>query len=134
MLAKVETCQTKTGTILVAEDDADIGNFVSRVLELENYQVVRADNGEEALELAKTGAVALILLDLRLPVVDGWSVLRQIRNDPALSSIPVVVFTASVGVLQRNRVSAMGAVDYLSKPVSASALVKTVAQVLLQDR
>jgi CheY-like chemotaxis protein len=130
----VETGQIETKTILVAEDDADVRNFVSRVLELEHYQVVGAGDGEEALELARTGEIALVLLDLRMPVLDGWSVLRQMRNDPALSSIPVIVLSASVSASLRNRVFALGATEYLSKPVGASALSKTVAQILLQDR
>ena len=71
-----------------------------------------------------------MLLDLKLPSNDGWLMLQQLKNDPKLSSIPVIVFTASAAASQRVLALAMGAVDYLVKPVSAASLRKAVVRAL----
>jgi adenylate cyclase len=117
-------------TILVIEDEDDIRTFASRVLELEGYRVLQAGDGDEGLRLARGNQVAMVLLDLRLPGRDGWAVLSQMKNDPELSSIPVVVFTASAGVPQRSQALAGGAADYLVKPLSATSLRKSIARIL----
>jgi adenylate cyclase len=117
-------------TILIIEDEVDIRTFASRVLELEGYRVRQASDGDEGLRLARGNQVALVLLDLRLPGRDGWAVLSQMKSDPELSSIPVVVFTASAGALQRSRALAEGADDYLVKPLSATSLRESIARIL----
>jgi len=117
-------------TILIIEDEDEIRTFASRVLELEGYRVLQAGDGDEGLRLARGNQVALVLLDLRLPGRDGWAVLSQMKDDPELSSIPVVVFTASAGVPQQSRALAGGAADYLVKPLSATSLRKSIARVL----
>jgi adenylate cyclase len=117
-------------TILVIEDEDDIRTFASRVLELEGYRVLQAGDGDEGLRLARGNQVAMVLLDLRLPGRDGWAVLSQMKSDPELSSIPVVVFTASAGVPQQSRALAGGAADYLVKPLSATSLRESIARIL----
>lgn len=117
-------------TILIIEDEDDIRTFASRVLELEGYRVLQAGDGDEGLRLARGNQVAMVLLDLRLPGRDGWAVLSQMKNDPELSPIPVVVFTASAGVPQQSRALAGGAADYLVKPLSATSLRKSIARIL----
>ena len=115
-------------TVLVIEDEANIRNFASRVLDLKGYRVLQAENDNEGLRLVRESQVDLIVLDLKLPGVDGRLVLEQLKNDPELSSIPVVVFTASAAVSQREKALKMGATDYLVKPVSAITLRETVAR------
>jgi adenylate cyclase len=117
-------------TILIIEDEDDIRTFASRVLELEGYRVLQAGDGDEGLRLAMGNQVAMVLLDLRLPGRDGWAVLSQMKNDPELSSIPVVVFTASAATQQRSQALAEGAADYLVKPLSATSLRKSIARIL----
>ncbi len=117
-------------TVLIIEDEAEVRNFASRVLELEGYRILQAEDGDEGLRLARERRIALVLLDLRLPGDDGWAVLEQLKKEPELSSIPVIVFTASVAEPQRNRALAMGAADYLVKPLSAASLRKSVARIL----
>jgi len=75
-----------------------------------------------------------VLLDLKLPGYDGWVVLERLKNDPELSSIPVVVFTASAATRQRDKAFALGAADYLVKPVSAARLREAIARILGQNR
>jgi CheY-like chemotaxis protein len=116
-------------TILIIEDEDDIRTFASRVLELEGYRVLQASDGDEGLRLARESRVALVLLDLKLPGRDGWVVLSQMKSDPELSSIPVVVFTASAAAQQRSQALAGGAADYLVKPLSATSLRESIARI-----
>ena len=125
---------TDKKTILIIEDEAEVRNFASRVLELEGYRVLQAENGDIGLRLVRKSRVALVLLDLRLPGRDGWAVLEQLKDDPKLSSIPVVMFTASAALAQRDKALNMGAIDYLVKPLSAARLKEVVAHSLRQHR
>lgn len=120
--------------VLVVEDDTDVRSFASRVLELEGYRVLQAEDGDEGLKLARKIQIDLVLLDLRLPGLDGWSVLEQLKSEPKLASVPVVVFTATAAVSQQTRALAVGADDYLVKPLSAGSLTKTVGRVLRKRR
>jgi len=120
----------ETKTVLIIEDEADIRNFASRVLELEGYRVLQAADGDEGLRLARKSPVALVLLDLKLPGCDGWVVLTELKSAPALSTIPVILFTASAAVTQRDRALSIGAADYLVKPLSAASLRESVSRIL----
>ena len=114
-------------TVLVIEHEANIRNFASRVLDLKGYRVLQAENDYEGLRLVRESQIDLILLDLKLPSDDGWLMLQQLKNDPELSSVPVIVFTASAAASQREKALKMGATDYLVKPLSAASLRKAVA-------
>ncbi len=120
----------KKKIVLIIEDEADVRNFASRVLELEGYRVLKAESGDEGLTLARENEVNLVLLDLRLHGIDGWAVLEQMKIEPALSTVLVIVFTASAGLPQRERALRMGATDYLVKPLSAARLKGAVARTL----
>jgi len=121
-------------SILVIEDEPEICEFASKVLELEGYEVLHAEDGNEGLKLVREREYAMILLDLKLPESDGWVVLEEIMADQELHRIPVVVFTATAEISQRNRAISMGVADYLVKPVSATRLKEIVAHVLRQER
>ena len=114
--------------ILVIEDEADVLRFVSRVLTLEGFDVLEADNSEQGLELAHRHKCALVILDLRLPGQNGWLVLEKMKSEPELQGIPVIVFTASAGVEQRQRAFRMGAAGYLVKPLSAADIRESVTR------
>jgi DNA-binding response OmpR family regulator len=123
----------ETKTVLIIEDEIDIQNFASRVLELEGYQVLKASDGEVGMEIIREKPVALVLLDLRLPGRDGWSILREMKHNPELSTIPVVVLTAIAETVQRKRTLRMGAARYLTKPLSAQRLSQTIVNILQQS-
>jgi DNA-binding response OmpR family regulator len=127
-----KTCEINT--VLIIEDEVDVRNFAARVLELEGYQVLQAEGVDTGLRLANENRVALVLLDLRLPNRSGWAVLVLMKNEPDLSSIPIIVFTASAGVTQRERALNMGAADYLVKPLSAASLKTAVTNILQTKR
>jgi len=121
-----------TLTVLIIEDEPDIQNFISRVLEFEGYNILKAGDGKTGLEIVREKPVSLVLLDLRLPGLDGWEVLREMKRDTELASIPVVVLTAIAESVQRRRTMHMGASQYLVKPLSANSVSKTVAGILNQ--
>jgi DNA-binding response OmpR family regulator len=119
--------------VLIIEDEADILNFISRVLELEGYQVLKAGDGQTGMKIIRENPIALVLLDLRLPGPDGWSVLREIKRNPEFSKIPVVVLTAIAESTQRKKTLRMGAAKYLIKPLSAHSLSQTITDILHQE-
>ena len=122
------TTRQKTRSVLVIEDEAEIRNFAFRVLELEGYRVLKADNGNDGLKMVKSSReLAMVLLDLRLPGRDGWGVLQEMKKDPRLSGIPVVVFSALAATWQKKKAISMGAASYLTKPVDAASLKKAVS-------
>ena len=120
--------------ILIIEDEEDIRDFAARVLELEGYRVLQAVDGGEGMRMVRQYPVSMVLLDLRLPDCDGWALLEELKSDPHLSRVPVVMFTASAAESRRNQALAIGAVDYLVKPLSAARLKETVHSVLARER
>lgn len=113
--------------VLVVDDEADLRHFSSRVLELEGYLVLQAEDGVAAIKLLNENKIDLILLDLKMPGEDGWSVLKKIKSEPTTAHISVIVFTASANVERKNRAMELGAAGYLIKPLSAGDLRKAVA-------
>jgi signal transduction histidine kinase len=112
---------------LLVEDDSGIREAVSEILEEEGYAVAVAENGREALDSLQSGDVPdLIILDLRMPVMDGWEFRAVQKNDPALASVPVIAISADGSA----KAEAIAAHAYLRKPVSMVKLLETVARVL----
>ena len=117
-------------TILIIEDEVEIRSFIARVLQLEGYSAREAGDGITGMEIIRENPIDLVLLDLRLPGPDGWSVLREIKRDPELAGIPVVVLTAIAETMQRRKTLRMGATSYLIKPLSARSLSLAIADIL----
>jgi CheY-like chemotaxis protein len=111
--------------VLVVDDDADIRETVSLILEDEGYDVASAGDGASALaELRDGPRPGLILLDLMMPVMDGWQFREAQLSDPSLAAIPVVVLSADAGL--RDKADYFGGA-YLAKPVNIDALLDAVA-------
>jgi CheY-like chemotaxis protein len=116
-------------TILIVEDDHDTQQLLSRLLEQQGYEVALAADGREALAYLQSGKpVSLILLDLMMPVMDGWRFREEQLNDPALASIPVVVTTAVSRAYQRE--DTLKAAGYVPKPIEPKALLELVSESL----
>jgi len=112
-------------TVFIIEDDVDTREMIGRFLDLEGFDVESAANGRQALERLQAGAhVCVILLDLMMPVMDGWEFRRLQQNDPALSGIPVIVFSAA----GRDRIEQIEADDYLCKPVDLDELLRILGR------
>jgi DNA-binding response OmpR family regulator len=120
----------KEKTVLIIEDEDDIRSFIARVLQLEGYKVLEASDATTGMEIIRETPVSLVLLDLRLPGPDGWSILREIKRNPELAKIPVVVLTAIAETIQRKKTLRMGAASYLIKPLSARSLSMTITGIL----
>ncbi len=117
-------------TVLVVEDEAEIREFASTVVELEGYRVLQTGDADEGMRLLKENQVSLILLDLRLTNGDGWAILEQLKKEPELSSVPVVIFTALAAASQKQRAQKAGATAYLVKPLSYVELSSEIARVI----
>jgi len=119
--------------ILLVEDNEDNRDMLSRRLEMSGYDVVLAVDGEEGLEMASSEAPDLILMDMSLPVMDGWEATRRIKADEATSSIPVIAFTANAMSGDRERALAAGCDDYDTKPVEMQRLLGKIEALLARN-
>jgi len=117
--------------IMVVEDDSDLREALAALLDDAGYDVATAAHGREALgELSSLRRPSLVLLDMMMPVLDGWGFMAACKRDPALSSIPVVVVSAGSSALFD---SAPGACAYLSKPLDRTKLLQTIRSCLREN-
>jgi CheY-like chemotaxis protein len=115
--------------ILVVDDDPDILEALSEILEAEGFEIRRARNGKEALERLEPDPPQLILLDLMMPVMDGWEFAQRMRQKPAaISSIPLIVLSADRNV--GSKALDIGAVGHLAKPFELNDLLEMVRRAL----
>ncbi|MHB8511285.1 MAG: response regulator [Actinomycetota bacterium] len=121
-----------TQRILVVENDPMSRELALRVLKAGGYSVASADNAEAALELArsKSSKPDLVLMDMRLPGIDGLEATRRLRADPATSSIGVAALSAQAFADDVRRATEAGCDAYLTKPIGARELLDRVAEIL----
>ena len=112
-------------SVLIIEDDPAAVRLLRTYLEAEGYGVIVATDGQAGIDAARATAPAAIILDVLLPIMDGWEVLRNLKADPDLRDVPVVVVTV---VDERNVAMSLGAVDYFLKPVRPEALLARLGQ------
>ena len=112
----------------MVEDDAATLDSILALLHWDGWETAGAQNGVEALQLLRSAAAkpCLILLDLMMPVMDGWTFRAEQRRDPALKDIPVIVFSARLGVA--NAISSLGVAAGVAKPVDPERILDLVAQ------
>jgi len=115
--------------ILLAEDSEINVMTISDYLEARGYQVVVANDGQQAIELARQFAPGLILMDIQMPVMDGFEAIRRLRADARFARTPIIALTALAMPGDEEKCLAAGADEYMSKPVSLQKLAKTVDQV-----
>ena len=116
--------------VLVADDDDDIRDLVAFRLDRAGYEVLRAGDGQQALDLAKEHVPDLAVLDVMMPKLTGYDVTRELRADAATSRIPVILLTARVQEADVARGFEAGADDYVKKPFSPQELKARVQAVL----
>lgn len=117
-------------TILVVEDDAALRRMIAMFLRAAGYHVREAADGVEGLVSARDDPPDLVLLDLMMPGLNGWDVLRRLKGGLSTAQVPVIVLTASVGATLTERALSLGAARYLVKPLDTRALIEAVNQVL----
>jgi len=116
--------------ILIIDDEQDLVKLVKEILELENFQVSSAYDGEEGLRKANSEIPDLILLDIKMPVINGFQVLERLKMDKTTSQIPVVMLTTSVLRRDRDKAFDLGAVDYVVKSLEGFELGERIRKIL----
>lgn len=116
--------------ILVIEDNATNRYLATFLLEHAGHEILQATSGPEGIRMAIQSQPDLILLDIQLPVMDGYAVARALREDPATSRVPIVGVTSFAMVGDRERVLASGCEGYIEKPIDPHTFVRTVEQYL----
>lgn len=112
--------------ILYVEDNDDNVYMLSRRLKRKGFDVIVAGDGAAGIALARSEAPALILMDLSLPVLDGWEAARRLKADEATRSIPIIALSANVLEGERERAIAAGCDDYDTKPVDFDRLLAKI--------
>jgi CheY-like chemotaxis protein len=116
--------------ILIVDDKATSRELLRTVLEKQGYVVTEAADGEEALQKVRAESPQLVLLDLQMPVRNGYEVLRELRQDSRFAALPIIAITASAMQGDRDRALAAGFTAYLTKPVTLSRLREEVQRLL----
>ena len=117
-------------TILVVEDNEANRDLVSRYLQMLDFRVLQAENGLQCLELARTQGPDLILMDMSLPILDGWEATRQVKANPATKAIPVIALTAHAMVQDKEKALAAGCDEFDTKPVELPRLLEKIKALL----
>ena len=119
-----------TKRILVVEDQEDNRQIIRDMLAGTDYEIIEAENGEEALAAVAKQRPDLILMDVQLPIMDGYEAARRIKADPALRSIPIIAVTSYALSGEHEKARAAGCDEYVAKPFSPRQLLAKVRQYL----
>jgi two-component system alkaline phosphatase synthesis response regulator PhoP len=116
--------------ILIADDDAEMLETLSNMLEGEGYQVIRAENGLEAVELSRKELPALVMLDIHMPMMDGLKACKAIKSDKVTKGVPVVMLTVEGSINEIQQAISYGAKTYITKPSSKAEILKVIKSIL----
>jgi DNA-binding response OmpR family regulator len=116
--------------VLVADDDADVASLVKASLQRGGFDVVTAANGSDALEQALESPPAALVLDIMMPNLNGYELVRRLKDETATSGIPIVLLSARAGALDRDYGLRIGADAYILKPFPPKQLVETLWRLL----
>ena len=120
--------------VLLVEDNEMNRDMLSRRLERRGYQVVLALDGQQGVDLARAEAPDLILMDMSLPVLDGWEATRQLKAAPETRTIPIIALTAHAMSSDRDKALAAGSDDYDTKPIELPRLLEKIEALLSPGR
>ena len=115
-------------TCLVVDDSSVIRKVARRILEGLDFQIVEAEDGEKALAMAQDRRPDLILMDVQIPLLDGYEVTRRLKADPALRNIPIIVVTSYALSGDESKARAAGCNAYVSKPYSTRQLLAKIRE------
>ena len=125
---------TEAALVLVVDDNRLNLELVTDVLEAAGYEVRQAGSGPEALEAARRELPQIILMDIGLPEMDGYAVLRALRDNPRTAPVPVAALTAQAMAGDEQRALAAGFDGYITKPINTRSLPQTIAGMLERRR
>lgn len=120
--------------ILLVEDNEMNRDMLSRRLVRRGFEVLIAENGQSGVDLTVLERPDLVLMDMSLPVMDGWEATRRLKADPNTSAIPIIALTAHAMASDRELALEAGCDDYDSKPVELTRLVRKIEQLLAASR
>ena len=118
------------GKILVVDDEINITQILEFSIGAEGYEVISAQNGEEAIDKARREQPDLIILDIMMPIIDGYEACRILKANPLTKNIPVVLLTAKGRDIDKRLGYEVGATDYIIKPFSPNKLVDRIHELL----
>lgn len=118
------------GKILLVEDNEMNRDMLSRRLQRKGYDVLIAIDGEQGVAMARAERPDLILMDMSLPILDGWEATRAIKADPSISAVPVIALTAHAMAGDQEKCIAAGCDDYDTKPVELTRLLSKIEGLL----
>ncbi len=119
--------------ILIVDDLLMMHRLVGQMLTDEGYKVLKAENGKRGYEMTKTWKPDLVIMDIEMPVMNGFDATRMIKSDPAISHIPVVILTSLGSEEDIKKAKEAGADWFLNKPVSKDNLLETVKKMLYRE-
>ncbi|GEN26855.1 hypothetical protein HVA01_05010 [Halovibrio variabilis] len=120
--------------VLVVDDEPNIVLSIEFLMEQAGFEVVTADDGEQALAMVNDSQPDLLLLDISLPGISGFDVLERLRGEEATAHLPIIMLTAHGRDVEREKGLALGADDYITKPFSTQALVEKVQALLSEEQ
>ncbi len=120
--------------ILIIEDNEQTLYLLTFILKKHAYEVVQARDGRAGIELAGRVEPALILLDIQLPVLDGYAVARELRSNAALAAVPIIAVTSYAMAGDRERILAAGCTGYIEKPIDPDTFMSQIEQCLAPGR
>jgi DNA-binding response OmpR family regulator len=120
----------KKGKVLVVDDEVNITQILEFSIGAEGFDVMTAQNGEEAIEKARREQPDLIILDIMMPKIDGYEACRILKANPLTKNIPVVLLTAKGRDIDKRLGMEVGATDYIVKPFSPNKLIERINQLL----
>jgi len=134
VIARISDFSDARSKILIVDDEMDTLLPLRRSLEVENYRVIEAYDGHEAINKAKAEIPDLILLDLMMPGMDGYEVCWKLRNEPVTQNIPIIMLTAKGYVRDKVKGLEIGADDYVTKPFNLNELKARIKSALRRTR
>lgn len=117
-------------TVLLVEDNEDNRIVYQTILEYRGYRVHEATNGEEGLRLARQTRPDAILMDISIPIIDGWTATEMLKQDPETADIPVIALTAHALAEDREKAREVGCAGYLAKPCEPRKVVAEIERVI----
>ena len=119
-----------TKLLYVEDNDDNIYMLKMRLELLDDFEVLTAENGEKGCEVAAAESPDIILMDLEMPVVDGWEATRRLKSNPKTRDIPVIAFSAHALAGERDKALAAGCNEFETKPIEFDRLVATIRRIL----
>lgn len=133
MLSRISKEKTKAAKILIVDDEPDMVMLLKQFLEHKGYEVISAADGAEGLQKTISEKPNLVLLDTRMPVMNGWDMLERLRKHPDsenVKDIPVIMVTGLYEAKDISIAAALGIEDYVTKPIDFTLLVEKIAEIL----